>query len=66
MNEDSGFAERSVASAAVKGVLFSGSFWAIYWLQDGGLLPGLAFSNERISRDEGLHAAFACLVLGDS
>ena len=62
MNEDNSFAERIVAFAAVKGVLFSGSFCAIYWLKDGGLMPGLAFSNELTSRDEGLHAEFACML----
>jgi len=56
------FAERIVAFAAVEGVLFSGSFCAIYWLKKRGLMPGLTFSNELISRDEGLHAEFACLV----
>merc|ERR1719464_2370561 len=56
------FAERLVAFAAVEGVLFSGSFCAIYWLKKRGLMPGLTFSNELISRDEGLHAEFACLI----
>merc|ERR1711904_514193 len=46
------------------GVLFSGSFCAIYWLKKRGLMPGLTFSNELISRDEGLHAEFACLLYG--
>ena len=58
------FAERLVAFAAVEGVLFSGSFCAIYWLKKRGLMPGLTFSNELISRDEGLHAEFACLLYG--
>jgi len=63
MNKDNCcFAERIVAFAAVEGVLFSGSFCAIYWLKKRGLMPGLTFSNELISRDEGLHAEFACLV----
>merc|ERR1712060_829025 len=62
MNDDNSFAERIVAFAAVEGVLFSGSFCAIYWLKKRGLMPGLTFSNELISRDEGLHAEFACLV----
>merc|ERR1711982_18652 len=62
MNRDSSFAERIVAFAAVEGVLFSGSFCAIYWLKKRGLMPGLTFSNELISRDEGLHAEFACLM----
>merc|ERR1719316_1211008 len=64
MNEESSFAERIVAFAAVEGVLFSGSFCAIYWLKKRGLMPGLTFSNELISRDEGLHAEFACLLYG--
>merc|ERR1712099_84265 len=62
MNRDNSFAERLVAFAAVEGVLFSGSFCAIYWLKKRGLMPGLTFSNELISRDEGLHAEFACLI----
>merc|ERR1712154_614168 len=62
MNKDCCFAERIVAFAAVEGVLFSGSFCAIYWLKKRGLMPGLTFSNELISRDEGLHAEFACMV----
>merc|ERR1719215_2229778 len=62
MNKDSCFAERIVAFAAVEGVLFSGSFCAIYWLKKRGLMPGLTFSNELISRDEGLHAEFACMI----
>merc|ERR1719226_175714 len=62
MNDENCFAERIVAFAAVEGVLFSGSFCAIYWLKKRGLMPGLTFSNELISRDEGLHAEFACLL----
>jgi len=62
MNRELSFAERIVAFAAVEGVLFSGSFCAIYWLKKRGLMPGLTFSNELISRDEGLHAEFACLI----
>merc|ERR1712013_958187 len=62
MNDDCSFAERLVAFAAVEGILFSGSFCAIYWLKKRGLMPGLTFSNELISRDEGLHAEFACLL----
>jgi ribonucleotide reductase beta subunit family protein with ferritin-like domain len=54
------FAERLVAFAAVEGVFFSGSFCAIFWLKKRGLMPGLTFSNELISRDEGLHCSFAC------
>ena len=64
MNKDNSLAERIVACAAVKGVLFNGSFCAIYWLKDGGLVPGLAFSYELISRDKGLHAEFACMLYG--
>eukprot|EP00927_Polykrikos_kofoidii_P048427 TRINITY_DN426_c0_g1_i5.p1 TRINITY_DN426_c0_g1~~TRINITY_DN426_c0_g1_i5.p1 ORF type:complete len:522 (-),score=88.30 TRINITY_DN426_c0_g1_i5:514-2025(-) len=64
MNRENSFAERVVAFAAVEGVLFSGSFCAIYWLKKRGLMPGLTFSNELISRDEGLHAEFACLLYG--
>merc|ERR1719195_2486760 len=56
MNRESSFAERVMAFAAVEGILFSGSFCAIYWLKKRGLMPGLTFSNELISRDEGLHA----------
>lgn len=56
------FAERLVAFAAVEGVFFSGSFAAIFWLKKRGLLPGLTFSNELISRDEGMHTDFACLL----
>lgn len=56
------FAERLVAFAAVEGIFFSGSFAAIFWLKKRGLLPGLTFSNELISRDEGLHCDFACLL----
>jgi len=59
MNHQNSFAERIVAFAAVEGILFSGSFCAIYWLKKRGLMPGLTFSNELISRDEGLHAEFA-------
>lgn len=57
---DSSFAERLVAFAAVEGIFFSGSFCAIFWLKKRGLMPGLTFSNELISRDEGLHCSFAC------
>ncbi|KAG6516896.1 ribonucleoside-diphosphate reductase small chain-like [Zingiber officinale] len=56
------FAERLVAFASVEGIFFSGSFCAIFWLKKRGLMPGLAFSNELISRDEGLHCDFACLL----
>merc|ERR1711920_289272 len=64
MNGENSFAERIVAFAAVEGILFSGSFCAIYWLKKRGLMPGLTFSNELISRDEGLHTEFACLLYG--
>ena len=53
------FAQRLVAFAAVEGIFFSGSFCAIFWLKKRGLMPGLTFSNELISRDEGVHADFA-------
>ncbi|KAL0491352.1 ribonucleoside-diphosphate reductase subunit M2 [Acrasis kona] len=56
------FAERLIAFAAVEGIFFSGSFCAIFWLKKRGLMPGLTFSNELISRDEGLHCDFACLL----
>ncbi|KAK1438772.1 hypothetical protein QVD17_04582 [Tagetes erecta] len=56
------FAERIIAFACVEGIFFSGSFCAIFWLKKRGLMPGLTFSNELISRDEGLHCDFACLL----
>lgn len=59
------FAARIVAFAAVEGIFFSGSFAAIYWLKKRGLMPGLTFSNELISRDEGLHTDFACLMYSE-
>merc|ERR1712070_689795 len=62
MNKDRSFYERLVGFACVEGILFSGSFCAIYWLKKRGLMPGLTFSNELISRDEGLHCDFACLL----
>merc|ERR1711881_167260 len=64
MQKENSFAERVLAFAAVEGILFSGSFCAIYWLKKRGLMPGLTFSNELISRDDGLHADFACLIYG--
>merc|ERR1712060_934818 len=64
MNGENSFAERILAFACVEGILFSGSFCAIYWLKKRGLMPGLTFSNELISRDEGLHAEFACMIYG--
>ncbi|KAF8553833.1 hypothetical protein OG21DRAFT_1413520 [Imleria badia] len=56
------FSERLVAFAAVEGIFFSGSFASIFWLKKRGLIPGLTFSNELISRDEGMHTDFACLL----
>jgi ribonucleoside-diphosphate reductase beta chain len=56
------FVERLIAFAAVEGIFFSGSFCSIFWLKKRGLMPGLSFSNELISRDEGLHCEFACLL----
>ncbi|MFM2206942.1 MAG: hypothetical protein RL213_917 [Bacteroidota bacterium] len=56
------FAERLVAFAAVEGIFFSGSFCSIFWLKKRGLMPGLSTSNEFISRDEGMHCDFACLL----
>ena len=60
--DNGSFAERLVAFAAVEGIFFSGSFCSIFWLKKRGLMPGLSFSNELISRDEGLHGDFACLL----
>lgn len=60
--ESPNFAERLIAFAAVEGIFFSGSFCSIFWLKKRGLMPGLSFSNELISRDEGLHCDFACLL----
>ena len=60
--ENGTFAQRLVAFAAVEGIFFSGSFCSIFWLKKRGLMPGLTFSNELISRDEGLHCEFACLL----
>lgn len=62
--DNGSFAERLVAFAAVEGIFFSGSFCSIFWLKKRGLMPGLTFSNELISRDEGLHCEFACLLYG--
>ena len=59
------FAERLVAFAAVEGIFFSGSFCSIFWLKKRGLMPGLSFANELISRDEGLHCDFACMLYTD-
>ncbi|MGM0478160.1 MAG: ribonucleotide-diphosphate reductase subunit beta [Bacteroidota bacterium] len=60
--DEGNFAERLIAFAAVEGIFFSGSFCSIFWLKKRGLMPGLSFSNELISRDEGLHCDFACLL----
>ncbi|AEO57409.1 hypothetical protein MYCTH_68292 [Thermothelomyces thermophilus ATCC 42464] len=61
-DKKSTFAQRLVAFAAVEGIFFSGAFASIFWLKKRGLMPGLTFSNELISRDEGLHTDFACLL----
>ena len=63
--DNGSFAERIVAFAAVEGIFFSGSFCSIFWLKKRGLMPGLTFSNELISRDEGMHCDFACLLYND-
>lgn len=60
--DEGNFQERLVAFAAVEGIFFSGSFCSIFWLKKRALMPGLTFSNELISRDEGLHCDFACLL----
>ncbi len=60
--DNGSFAERLIAFAAVEGIFFSGSFCSIFWLKKRGLMPGLTFSNELISRDEGMHCDFACLL----
>lgn len=62
INNSDVFAERLVAFAAIEGIFFSGSFCAIFWLKKRQLMPGLTFSNELISRDEGMHTDFACLL----
>ena len=63
--DNGNFAERLIAFAAVEGIFFSGSFCSIFWLKKRGMMPGLTFSNELISRDEGLHRDFACLLYTD-
>lgn len=63
--ENGSFQERLIAFAAVEGIFFSGSFCSIYWLKKRGLMPGLTFSNELISRDEGMHCDFACMLYND-
>jgi ribonucleoside-diphosphate reductase beta chain len=60
--QNGSFAERLIAFAAVEGIFFSGSFCSIFWLKKRGLMPGLSTSNEFISRDEGMHCDFACLL----
>jgi len=62
IDSNDSFAQRLVAFAAVEGIFFSGSFCAIFWIKTRGLLPGLCFSNELISRDEGMHCEFAALL----
>jgi ribonucleoside-diphosphate reductase subunit M2 len=62
ISSERSFAERLIAFACIEGIFFSGSFCAIFWMKKRGLMPGLTFSNELISRDEGLHRDFACLV----
>ena len=62
MDKKKSFHERLIAFAVVEGIFFSGSFCAIFWLKKRGLMPGLTFSNQLISRDEGLHTDFACLL----
>ncbi|ADZ29378.1 ribonucleotide reductase small subunit protein [Cowpox virus] len=62
IHDSTGYGERLIAFAAVEGIFFSGSFASIFWLKKRGLMPGLTFSNELISRDEGLHCDFACLM----
>ena len=62
-DKESTFAQRLVAFAAVEGIFFSGSFASVFWLKKRGLMPGLTFSNELISRDEGMHTDFACLLI---
>ena len=61
-HKDVAFAHRLIAFAIVEGLFFSASFCAIFWLRERGLLPGLSFANQLISRDESLHAQFACLL----
>ena len=63
--EQGSFVERLVAFAIVEGIFFSGSFCSIFWLKHRGLMPGLSFANQLISRDEGLHRDFACLLYRD-
>jgi len=64
-NDEASFAQRLLGFACVEGIFFSGSFCAIFWLKKRGKMPGLTFSNELISRDEGLHTEFACMLYRD-
>jgi ribonucleoside-diphosphate reductase subunit M2 len=61
-DEKAPFSQRLLAFALVEGVFFSGAFCSIFWLKERGLMPGLSFSNELISRDEGMHVEFAVLL----
>jgi ribonucleotide reductase beta subunit family protein with ferritin-like domain len=63
-DQDIPFEDRLFAFACVEGIFFSGSFCALFWLKNRGIMPGLCFSNELISRDEGLHQEFAIALLG--
>ncbi len=63
--DNGSYAERLIAFAAVEGIFFSGSFCSIFWMKKRGLMPGLTFSNELISRDEGMHCDFACMLYKD-
>jgi ribonucleotide reductase beta subunit family protein with ferritin-like domain len=63
-NKEASFATRLLAFAVVEGIFFSGAFCSIFWLKQRGLMPGLTVSNELISRDEGLHTEFACMLYG--
>jgi ribonucleotide reductase beta subunit family protein with ferritin-like domain len=65
VDEDASFAQRLFAFAIVEGIFFSASFCAIFWLRERGLLPGLSFANQLISRDEGLHTEFACVLYNE-
>ena len=62
IKKNTSFAKRLIAFACVEGIFFSGAFCSIFWLKKRGLMPGLTFSNELISKDEGLHTKFACLI----
>lgn len=62
LNEKAAFCDRLVAFACVEGIFFSSAFASIFWIREKGIMPGLTFSNELISRDEGLHCRMACLM----